>query len=43
MVIPVGSSLATQQLRLLRKDGNGRVREERVIDVRFVPLTREVR
>jgi protein-L-isoaspartate(D-aspartate) O-methyltransferase len=43
MVIPVGSSLMGQQLRLIRKDRSGRVRDQGVIDVRFVPLTREVR
>ena len=43
MVIPVGSSQNTQQLRLITKDSKGRVRDEIVIPVRFVPLTREVR
>ena len=43
LVIPVGSSQNTQQLRLITKDSKGRVRNEIVIPVRFVPLTREVR
>jgi protein-L-isoaspartate(D-aspartate) O-methyltransferase len=43
MVIPVGSTLFSQRLRLIRKDESGRVRDEGLIDVRFVPLTRKVR
>ena len=40
MVIPVGPAGAIQQLKLIRKDSRGRVREEEIIPVRFVPLTR---
>lgn len=40
MVIPVGPAGAIQQLKLIRKDVRGRVREEQIIPVRFVPLTR---
>lgn len=40
MVIPVGPAGAIQQLKLIRKDMHGRVREEEIIPVRFVPLTR---
>ena len=40
MVIPVGPAHAVQQLKLIRKDARGRVREQIVIPVRFVPLTR---
>jgi protein-L-isoaspartate(D-aspartate) O-methyltransferase len=43
MVIPVGSTLGNQQLKLIRKDARGRVRQQVLIDVRFVPLTRKVR
>ena len=43
MVIPVGPADSVQELRLIRKDRNGRAREEAVIAVHFVPLTREVR
>ncbi len=43
MVIPVGPADSVQQLKLIRKDLRGRVREEAVIAVRFVPLTRRVR
>ena len=43
MVIPVGSSRNIQQLMLITKDSKGRVRDETVIPVRFVPLTRDVR
>jgi len=37
MVIPVGSVAGWQQLFLLRKVG-GRIKEEKVFDVRFVPM-----
>ncbi len=40
MVIPVGPADSIQQLKLIRKDSRGRVREEAIIPVRFVPLTR---
>lgn len=40
MVIPVGPRNAVQQLRVLTKDENGKVTEEIVSWVRFVPLTR---
>lgn len=43
MVIPVGSSQADQQLRLISKDQKGRVTQRTITDVRFVPLTRKVR
>jgi protein-L-isoaspartate(D-aspartate) O-methyltransferase len=39
MIIPVGASLA-QELYLLEKR-NGQVRQSSVLDVRFVPMTRE--
>ncbi len=41
MVIPVGPSLGTQQLRLIVKDGEGRVSSRTITPVRFVPLTRK--
>ncbi|HKR15839.1 protein-L-isoaspartate(D-aspartate) O-methyltransferase [Rhizorhapis sp.] len=40
MVIPVGPAYSTQQLKLVRKGTDGSVREERIIPVGFVPLTR---
>lgn len=40
MVIPVGPADSIQQLKLIRKDSRGRAREEAIIPVRFVPLTR---
>lgn len=40
MVIPVGQSLGTQELRLIVKDSEGRVTSRRITPVRFVPLTR---
>lgn len=40
MVIPVGPAGAIQQLKLFSKDSRGRVMEEEIIPVRFVPLTR---
>jgi protein-L-isoaspartate(D-aspartate) O-methyltransferase len=43
IVIPVGSTLSNQQLRLITKGDDGKVRQQRIIDVRFVPLTRTVR
>ena len=41
MVIPVGPSLGTQQLKLIVKDGKGRVTSRTITPVRFVPLTRK--
>src|SRR5690606_2551811 len=41
LVIPVGPVSATQQLRLVVKDAQGRLHERSVIPVRFVPLTGE--
>ena len=40
MVIPVGPAYATQQLKLIIKGAGGRIKEEKVIPVQFVPLTR---
>ena len=40
MVIPVGPAGSVQQLRLISKDSRGRVKEEEIVPVRFVPLTR---
>ncbi len=40
MVIPVGSEREVQELLLLTKEG-GKVRRERLLDVRFVPMTGE--
>jgi protein-L-isoaspartate(D-aspartate) O-methyltransferase len=39
MVIPVGERLSTQDLVLVEKDGDGRVRSRTLLPVRFVPLT----
>jgi protein-L-isoaspartate(D-aspartate) O-methyltransferase len=39
MVIPVGASFFTQQLLLVTKDKQGRVRTRSILPVRFVPLT----
>lgn len=41
MVIPVGPPYWVQQLKLIRKGVSGRIEEERVIPVQFVPLTRD--
>lgn len=41
MVIPVGPAGSVQQLKLISKDPRGRVREEEIVPVRFVPLTRQ--
>lgn len=43
MVIPVGSTTERQRLKLITKSSKGRVREQTIIAVRFVPLTRDVR
>jgi protein-L-isoaspartate(D-aspartate) O-methyltransferase len=43
MVIPVGPAHSTQQLKLITKGPSGRVNEQVLIPVRFVPLTRKVR
>ena len=41
MLIPVGPRYRTQQLRLIEKDEAGKVSEQVISLVRFVPLTRE--
>lgn len=43
MVIPVGPAHSVQQLKLITKNSSGRVNEQVLIPVRFVPLTRKVR
>jgi protein-L-isoaspartate(D-aspartate) O-methyltransferase len=40
LVIPVGPTQETQELRLIEKDGQGRVSSSTIIPVRFVPLRR---
>jgi protein-L-isoaspartate O-methyltransferase len=40
MVIPVGPANGSQDLYLIEKDANGRVRRTNVLPVRFVPLVR---
>ena len=42
LIAPVGGRFG-QQLQLLRKDAQGKVVTRSVLDVRFVPLTREKR
>lgn len=39
MVIPVGSVFQTQQLLLIIKDEEGKIRTRQILPVRFVPLT----
>ena len=39
MVIPVGSMFQTQQLLLIIKDDEGKIRTRQILPVRFVPLT----
>jgi protein-L-isoaspartate(D-aspartate) O-methyltransferase len=41
MVIPVGTQFMTQQLLLVEKDQEGKLRTRQVLPVRFVPLTGE--
>jgi protein-L-isoaspartate(D-aspartate) O-methyltransferase len=41
MVVPVGPTYATQDLRVLEKDATGRVVTKNVAPVRFVPLRRQ--
>lgn len=41
IIIPVGPSLGTQELRLIVKHGEGRVTSRTITPVRFVPLTRK--
>lgn len=43
LVIPVGSSAANQQLVLLQKDRQGRIRTQQILPVAFVPFTRNPR
>ena len=40
MVIPVGARFMTQQLVLVEKDSEGRVRTRQILPVIFVPFTR---
>lgn len=40
MIVPVGPTYATQQLRVIQKDASGRVISRDETDVRFVPLRR---
>ncbi len=40
MVIPVDKNRGAQDLLLIEKDADGKVKETRIIPVRFVPLTR---
>jgi protein-L-isoaspartate(D-aspartate) O-methyltransferase len=41
LVAPVGSRFGVQTLQLLRKDAQGRLATRSLLEVRFVPLTRE--
>lgn len=41
LVIPVGPAHATQQLRVVEKDAQGRLHERHITPVRFVPFTGE--
>jgi protein-L-isoaspartate(D-aspartate) O-methyltransferase len=41
LIAPVGSRFGIQTLQLLRKDAQGRALTRSVLEVRFVPLTRE--
>jgi protein-L-isoaspartate(D-aspartate) O-methyltransferase len=41
LVIPVGPTGRHQKLKLFTKDAQGKLHEELLDDVRFVPLTRE--
>ncbi len=43
LIIPVGNIRETQQLKLVKKDKEGKLEEFDILDVRFVPLTRKVR
>jgi protein-L-isoaspartate(D-aspartate) O-methyltransferase len=43
MVIPVGSPFAVQQLMLVEKGRDGKVRTRQLLPVAFVPLTRDSR
>lgn len=40
MVIPVGGAFFTQQLMLVEKDFDGKIKTRQILPVRFVPLTR---
>ena len=39
MILPVGPAFAVQDLRLVMKDKDGRVRTRSLYAVRFVPMT----
>ena len=42
LVVPVGPTFGTQTLTLVTKDAAGRLRRQRRLDVRFVPMVRAV-
>ena len=42
-MIPVGDSLGTQNLYLIEKQADGKLKRRQVLAVRFVPLTGEGR
>lgn len=42
LVVPVGPTFGTQALTLVTKDAAGRLRRQRRLDVRFVPMVRAV-
>lgn len=41
LVIPVGPQWSGQQLLVIEKDAGGKITQRKVLDVRFVPLTRD--
>jgi protein-L-isoaspartate O-methyltransferase len=41
MIIPVGSTLSEQVLKVIQKDARGGIETRDVIPVRFVPLRRQ--
>jgi protein-L-isoaspartate(D-aspartate) O-methyltransferase len=41
MVVPVGPVFATQELRLIKKDADGKISSKNITLVRFVPLRRD--
>jgi protein-L-isoaspartate(D-aspartate) O-methyltransferase len=43
MILPVGSELSLQYLVLVTKDEQGKLHQEKVMPVRFVPMTGDVR
>ena len=41
MIIPVGESVFSQYLWIIKKDNKGNIGKEKILPVRFVPMVKE--